>query len=200
MLSYVVWTSASGGVRIQPRGQYGPEVNRQLATENIFLECHCRLCLLLLVTWRGLPVALLPLVEMGTAPPIVPGYDMLQPNNRFTRRHVHSDNCSCPVAKHSRTMALIKLSCACKHTDCHTLNDSVSYWWLCRAHLISQSLKCWTGDVSNYNIDTKKDFAFLQQCKMMQDVHILYIIRAPDSWFLHCICEIYLFHQLPVPT
>ena len=35
-------------------------------------------------------MALLPLVEMGTAPPIVPGYDMLQPitdslNGMYTR-------------------------------------------------------------------------------------------------------------------
>ena len=29
-------------------------------------------------------VALLPLVEMGTAPPIVPGYDMLLPIIRFS--------------------------------------------------------------------------------------------------------------------
>ena len=63
-------------------------------------------------------MALLPLVEMGTAPPIVPGYDMLRPMNRFTRRHVELDNCSCPIAEHSRTMALIELSCACKRTDC----------------------------------------------------------------------------------
>ena len=37
---------------------------------------------------RGQPVALLPLVEMGTAPPIVPGYDMLRPMNRLSHRHV----------------------------------------------------------------------------------------------------------------
>ena len=29
-------------------------------------------------------MALLPLVEMGTAPPIVPGYDTLQPVIRFS--------------------------------------------------------------------------------------------------------------------
>ena len=62
-------------------------------------------------------MALLPLVEMGTAPPIAPGYDMLRPMNRFTRRRVELDNCSCPIAEHSRAMTLIKLSCACKPTD-----------------------------------------------------------------------------------
>ena len=63
-------------------------------------------------------MALLPLVEMGTAPPIAPGYDMLRPMNRFTRRLVELDNCSCPMAEHSRAMALIELSCACKSTNC----------------------------------------------------------------------------------
>ena len=33
-------------------------------------------------------VALLPLVEIGTAPPIVPEYDMLRPMNRFSHHHV----------------------------------------------------------------------------------------------------------------
>ena len=61
-------------------------------------------------------MALLPLVEMGTAPPIAPGYDMLWPMSRFTRHHVELDNCSCPFAEHSRAMALIELSCACKRT------------------------------------------------------------------------------------
>ena len=56
-------------------------------------------------------MALLPLVEMGTAPPIVPGHDMLRPINRFSHRHVYSDNCSCPIEEHNRTMALIKSNC-----------------------------------------------------------------------------------------
>ena len=60
---------------------------------------------------------LLPLVEIGTVPSIVPGNDMLRPMNRFTHRHVLPDNCSCPIAEHSTTMALIGLSCACKRTD-----------------------------------------------------------------------------------
>ena len=51
-------------------------------------------------------MALLLLVEMGTAPPIVPGYEMLS-----------SDNCSCPIEEHSQTMALIGFSCACKRTE-----------------------------------------------------------------------------------
>ena len=63
-------------------------------------------------------MALFPLVEMGTAPPIVPGYDMLWPIIRFSHRHVYSDNCSCPVELHSRAMAVIRLSCACKCTEC----------------------------------------------------------------------------------
>ena len=42
-------------------------------------------------------VALLPLVEMGTAPPVIPGYDMLRTIIRFSHRHVYSDNCSCPI-------------------------------------------------------------------------------------------------------
>ena len=33
---------------------------------------------------------------------------------RFSYRHVYSDNCS------RRTMAVIRLSCACKRTDCHS--------------------------------------------------------------------------------
>ena len=42
-------------------------------------------------------MALLPLVEIGTAPPIVPGYDMLQPIILFSHGHVYSDNCSCLI-------------------------------------------------------------------------------------------------------
>ena len=63
-------------------------------------------------------MALLPLVEMGTAPPIEPGYDLLLLINRFSHRHVYSNNCSCPIEEHSRTMAVISLSGACKHTVC----------------------------------------------------------------------------------
>ena len=62
-------------------------------------------------------MALLPLVEISTAPPIVPGYDMLHPVIQFSHWHVYSDNCSCLIEEHSRTMAVIRLSCACKHTD-----------------------------------------------------------------------------------
>ena len=62
-------------------------------------------------------MALLPLVEMGTAPPIVRGYDMLQPIIRFSHWHQYSDSCSCLIEKHSQTMAVIRLSCSCKHTD-----------------------------------------------------------------------------------
>ena len=43
--------------------------------------------------------------------------DMFRPMNRFTHRHVYSDNCSCPIAEHIGTMALIGLSCACKRTE-----------------------------------------------------------------------------------
>ena len=50
-------------------------------------------------------MALLPLVEMGTAPPIAPGYDMLRPMSRFTRRRVELDNFSGPIAEHSQAMA-----------------------------------------------------------------------------------------------
>ena len=63
-------------------------------------------------------MALLPLVEMGTAPPIVPGHGTLRPMNRFTHSHVYADNCSCPIEEHSQAMALIELSCACKRTEC----------------------------------------------------------------------------------
>ena len=40
---------------------------------------------------------LLPLVEMGAAPSIVPGYDMLRPISRFSHRYVYSDICSCQM-------------------------------------------------------------------------------------------------------
>ena len=56
-------------------------------------------------------------VELGKAPPIVPGYEMLRPMNRFSHRRVSSDNCSCPIEEHSQTMALIGFSCACKRTE-----------------------------------------------------------------------------------
>ena len=42
--------------------------------------------------------------------------------NPFTRRHVELDNCSCPIAEHSRATALIELSCACKRTECVSCN------------------------------------------------------------------------------
>ena len=54
---------------------------------------------------------------MGTAPPSVSGYDKLRPIIRFSHRHVYSDNCSCLIEQHSRTMAVFWLSCACKRTD-----------------------------------------------------------------------------------
>ena len=66
-------------------------------------------------------MALLPLAEMGTAPHIVTGYDMLQPVIQFSHWHVYSDSCSCLIEQHSRTMAVIRQSCACKHTDCHCI-------------------------------------------------------------------------------
>ena len=73
------------------------------SSHTIFLKC-----------WGSLEVALLTLVEMGTAPPIVPGCDTLQPVIRFSHRHVYSDICSCLIEKHRRTVAVICLSCACK--------------------------------------------------------------------------------------
>ena len=63
-------------------------------------------------------MALLPLVEVVTAPPIVPEHDMFRPMNRFTHRHVYLESGSCPIAEHIRTMALIGLSFACIHADC----------------------------------------------------------------------------------
>ena len=54
---------------------------------------------------------------MGTAPPIVPGYDTLQPINRFSHAYSNDYNWSCPIEDHSQTMALIGLSCACKRTE-----------------------------------------------------------------------------------
>ena len=42
----------------------------------------------------------------------------LRPMNRFSHRHVYSDNCSCPIEEYSQTMALIWLSRACTRTDC----------------------------------------------------------------------------------
>ena len=65
-------------------------------------------------------MAQLPLVEMGAAPPIVPGCDMLQPVIRFCHRHVYSDNCSCLIEQHSRIMAVIRLSCASLASLRHT--------------------------------------------------------------------------------
>ena len=53
---------------------------------------------------------------MGTAPPIVPGYDMLQPIIRFSHWHVYVENCSCLIEQHSWPMAVIRLNCACKCT------------------------------------------------------------------------------------
>ena len=41
--------------------------------------------------------ALLPIIEMGTAPPSVPGYDMLRPVIQFSHWHVYLDNCSCLI-------------------------------------------------------------------------------------------------------
>ena len=62
----------------------------------IFLEC--RGSLLLLVTSKCQPeVALLSLVEMGKAPPIILGYDMLRPILQFSHRHVYLDNYSCLI-------------------------------------------------------------------------------------------------------
>ena len=55
-------------------------------------------------------MALSPLVEMRTAPPIVPGHDMLRAMNRFSHRHVYSGNCSCLIEEHNQTMAVIGLS------------------------------------------------------------------------------------------
>ena len=50
----------------------------------IFLKC-----------WGSLLLS--PLVEMRTAPPIVPGYDMLRTIIRFSHGHVYSNNCSCLI-------------------------------------------------------------------------------------------------------
>ena len=64
-------------------------------------------------------------------------YDMLQTMNRFTRGCVELDNCSCPIAEHSRAMALIKLSCACKRTDCIVVQSTTSIKWSGRQMLDS---------------------------------------------------------------
>ena len=66
--------------------------------------------------------SLLPLVEMGTVPPSVLGYDMLRPVIRFSHRHVYSDNCSCLIELHSRTMAVIRLS------DSPTMHVAIDMW------------------------------------------------------------------------
>ena len=59
----------------------------------IFLKCRGR--------GRGQPeVALLPPVEMGTAPTFIPGYDVLLP---IVRLYVYLDNCSWPIELQSRT-------------------------------------------------------------------------------------------------
>ena len=39
---------------------------------------------------------------------------------RFSHRHEYSDNCICLIEWHSRTMAVISLSCACKRTVCES--------------------------------------------------------------------------------
>ena len=70
--------------------------------------------------------SLLPLIEMGTVPPSVQGNDMLRPVIRFSHRHVCTDNCSCLIEQHSRTIAVIWLSCACKHTDCSGVSFQLS--------------------------------------------------------------------------
>ena len=70
------------------------------------------------MTYRAqLEVALLPLVEMGTAPPSIPGYDMLRPVIPFSHWHVYSVKCSCLIELHSLTMVVIRLSCACKRIE-----------------------------------------------------------------------------------
>ena len=60
---------------------------------------------------------LLPLVEMGTAPPSVPVAYMLRPVIQFSHWHVYSDNCSYLIEKHSRTIAVILIRCAYKRTE-----------------------------------------------------------------------------------
>ena len=55
--------------------------------------------------------SLLLLVEMGTAPPSVKGYDMLRPVIQFSHWHVHSDNCSCLIQQHSRVSQFTLNTC-----------------------------------------------------------------------------------------
>ena len=69
-------------------------------------------------------MALLPLVEMGTAPPIVRGMTCFGQLIDFLTAHVYSDNCSCPIEEHSQTIALIGLSYGCKRTEWSALKDS----------------------------------------------------------------------------
>ena len=64
----------------------------------IFLECRgrvcsCRLLLLIFFLKRS--------ARGGSAPPIILGYDMLQPIIRFSHCHVYLDNCSCPIELYS---------------------------------------------------------------------------------------------------
>ena len=118
-------------------------------------------------------VALLPLVEMGTAPPIVPGYDMLQPVIRFSHQHVYSDNCSCLIEQHSGTMAVIWLSCACKRTDCHLSSNSFQFiadllfggFWLTLDHPDQFSLSSrWSYVFSSWSFDCDSDTNVPCQC------------------------------------
>ena len=54
---------------------------------------------------------------MGTVHLVYQGMTYSGPIIRFS--HVYSDNCNCLIEEHSRTMAVIRLSCACKRTDSH---------------------------------------------------------------------------------
>ena len=69
----------------------------------------------------------------------------------FSHQHVYSDNCSCLTEQRSRTLAVIWLSCACKHTGCGP--DHLWMWseWLdlskCpRGHSHLSTCDCITED------------------------------------------------------
>ena len=67
------------------------------------------------VNWRWLHCHLLKWVQRHLS---YRGYDMLRPVIPFSHWHVHLDNSSCLIELHSRTVAVIRLRCACKRTEC----------------------------------------------------------------------------------
>jgi len=80
--------------------------------------------------WRREPeVALLTIVEMGTALPILLLIACFVPMIRFIRRHITKDNYPRSDKEHNPTIAIIQLISSCRPTDCgdqHTAEEGSS--------------------------------------------------------------------------